>query len=75
VFWGGGLATEAAKAGVTYGFETLGLERIISIIQPGNTASRRVAEKAGLSPRGETRWRGTPVVWYAVDRTASRPEA
>jgi len=75
VFWGGGLATEAAKAGVTYGFETLGLERIISIIQPGNMASRRVAEKAGLSPRGETRWRGTPVVWYAVDRTASRPEA
>lgn len=67
-FWGRGLATEAAKAGVDYGFEKLGLERIISIIQPGNHASRRVAEKAGLSPRGETRWRGTPVVWYAVDR-------
>ena len=67
-FWGRGLATEAAKAGVGYGLETLGLERIISIIQPGNTASRRVAEKAGLTPRGETRWRGTPVVWYAIDR-------
>ena len=67
-FWGHGLATEAAKAGVAYGFETLGLERIISIIQPGNTASRRVAEKAGLTPRGETRWRETPVVWYATDR-------
>ena len=67
-FWGRGLASEAAKASVTYGLETLGLERIISIIQPGNTASRRVAEKAGLTPRGETRWRGTPVVWYAIDR-------
>ena len=67
-FWGRGLATEAAKASVDYGLETLELERIISIIQPGNTASRRVAEKAGLTPRGETRWRGTPVVWYAVDR-------
>jgi len=67
-FWGRGLATEAAKAGVAYGFETLGLERIISIIQLGNTASRRVAEKAGLSPRGETCWRGTPVVWYAIVR-------
>jgi RimJ/RimL family protein N-acetyltransferase len=67
-FWGRGLATEAAKAGVAYGFETLGLERIISIIQLGNTASQRVAEKAGLSPRGETCWRGTPVVWYAIVR-------
>jgi RimJ/RimL family protein N-acetyltransferase len=67
-FWGRGLATEAAKASVTYGLETLGLERIISIIQPENTASRRVAEKAGLTSRGETRWRGTPVVWYAIDR-------
>jgi RimJ/RimL family protein N-acetyltransferase len=67
-FWGRGLATEAANASVDYGIETLGLERIISIIQPGNTASRRVAEKAGLTPRGETRWRGTPVVWYAIDR-------
>jgi RimJ/RimL family protein N-acetyltransferase len=67
-FWGRGLATEAAKAGVACGFETLGLERIISIIQLGNMASRRVAEKAGLSPRGETCWRGTPVVWYAIVR-------
>jgi RimJ/RimL family protein N-acetyltransferase len=74
-FWGRGLATEAAKASVTYGLETLGLERIISIIQPGNTASRRVAEKAGLTPRGETRWRGTLVVWYAIDRsTDPEPE-
>ena len=67
-FWGQGLATEAAKASVAYGFETLGLVRIISIIQPGNTASRRVAERAGLTPRGETRWRDAPVVWYAIDR-------
>ena len=67
-FWGRGLATEAAKASVTYGLETLGLERIISIIQPENTASRRVAEKAGLTLRGETRWRNSEVVWYAIDR-------
>ncbi len=67
-FWGRGLATEAARASVAYGFETLGLERIISIIQPANAASRRVAEKAGLASRGETRWRNSSVVWYAIDR-------
>ncbi len=67
-FWGRGLATEAAKASVAYGLEKVGLQRIISIIQPENTASRRVAEKTGLTSRGETRWRNSRVVWYAVDR-------
>ena len=67
-FWGRGLATEAAKASVTYGLETLELERLISIIQPGNVASRRVAEKAGLTLRGESHWRNSKVVWYAIDR-------
>ena len=67
-FCGRCLATEAAKASVSHGLEHIGLERIISIIQPENGASRRVAEKAGLTLRGETRWRDTPVVWYAIDR-------
>jgi len=72
-FWGRGLATEAARASVGYGFEALGLERIISIIQLGNAASRRVAMKAGLTPRGETHWRDEDVVWYAIDaRTEGR---
>jgi len=66
--WGQGLATEGAVTSVRYGFEELGLERIISIIQPENVASRRVAEKAGLTRRGEARWRDSDVVWYAVDR-------
>jgi RimJ/RimL family protein N-acetyltransferase len=30
-FWGRGLATEGGRAGVRYGFETVGLERIISV--------------------------------------------
>ena len=66
--WGGGFATEGAAASVRYGFERVGLERIISIIQPANLASRRVAEKVGLTRRGETRWRGSDALWYAVDR-------
>ena len=62
---------------MAYGLETLRLKRIISIIQPENTASRRVAEntasrrvaeKTGLTLRGETRWRNSDVVWYATDR-------
>lgn len=66
--WGRGLATEGAAASVRYGFEEIGLKSIISIIQPENVASRRVAEKVGLTLRGEARWRGHDVVWYGIDR-------
>jgi RimJ/RimL family protein N-acetyltransferase len=67
-YWGRGLATEGALASLRYGFEELGLERIISITLPENMASRRVMEKCGLALRGETRWRGFDVIWYAKDR-------
>ena len=67
-YWNRGLATEGALASLRYGFEWLGLGRIISITLPQNAASRRVMEKAGLTLRGETRWRGSDVVWYAADR-------
>ena len=70
VRWDRGLATEGAVASVRYGFESLDLGRIISIIQPANVASRRMAEKAGLTARGETRWKDSDVIWYAVDRDA-----
>jgi RimJ/RimL family protein N-acetyltransferase len=67
-YWGRGLATEGALASLRYGFEELGLECIISITKPANLASRREMEKAGLTYRGETRWRDIDVVWYAVER-------
>ncbi len=69
-FWGRGFATEGARASVRYGFEELGLERIISIALPQNLASRRVMEKTGLTLRGRTRWRDHDMVWYAIDRQA-----
>lgn len=43
-----GLGAEAARALVRYGFETLGLERLIALIDPTHTASIRTAESAGL---------------------------
>lgn len=47
-YWGMGYATEAGAALVRYGFEALGLERLVAVIEPGNSASIRVAEKLGL---------------------------
>jgi [ribosomal protein S5]-alanine N-acetyltransferase len=47
--WGQGYATEAAQACRDYGFATVGVARLISLIRPENFASRRVAEKNGMT--------------------------
>jgi RimJ/RimL family protein N-acetyltransferase len=46
--WGRGLATEAARAAVRHAFEGLELESVISLIDPDNERSVRVAEKLGM---------------------------
>ncbi len=46
-FRGQGYATEGAAAAVRYGFEELGLDRLVSIFEPANVASGRVMEKLG----------------------------
>jgi RimJ/RimL family protein N-acetyltransferase len=47
-WWGRGLASEAARASIDYAFGPLGLPSVVSIIDPGNTASLRVAAKLGM---------------------------
>ena len=47
-YWGRGLASEAAAATIKYGFEQLGLPRIVAIASPDNITSRRVLEKLGM---------------------------
>jgi RimJ/RimL family protein N-acetyltransferase len=44
-FWHQGLATEAARACVRYGLDTLRMLRAVSITSPGNLPSQRVADK------------------------------
>ncbi|MBV8630051.1 MAG: GNAT family N-acetyltransferase [Silvibacterium sp.] len=44
-YWGRGLASEAASAFVEYGFETLGLRRIVATVQAENWVSERILEK------------------------------
>lgn len=71
-FWGQGFATEAASAVRDYGFGTLNLSRMISIIDPRNAASIRVAEKVGLRFEKEMLFRGSQVHVYAISDAASR---
>lgn len=52
-YWGQGYATEAARASLDYGFRTTSLPKLISLIDPENHASRRVAERLAYSKGGK----------------------
>ncbi|MDX6511818.1 MAG: hypothetical protein QOE36_1322 [Gaiellaceae bacterium] len=66
--WGRGYATEAAAASLVHAFDRLELDRLVSIALIGNERSIRVMERIGLARAGETHWRGSDVVWYALER-------
>ena len=66
--WGQGYATEAAIACREYGFATLPVERLISLIRPENLPSCRVAEKSGMKFWKEVMWRGLRHYVYAAKR-------
>lgn len=62
--WNFGFATEAAIACRDFGFATLRLKRLVSLIDPANLASRRVAEKVGMSCEKEIeRWNKRMLVY------------
>lgn len=56
-----GYATEAAAACRDFARETLNAPRLVAIIHPENTASRRVAEKLGMQPVDEDHGGPIPV--------------
>src|SRR6202044_1831525 len=47
-YWGNGYATEAARAMLRYGFETVHLQRIFASYVPRNVASGNVLRKIGM---------------------------
>ncbi|MEM9090645.1 MAG: GNAT family N-acetyltransferase [Cyanobacteria bacterium P01_F01_bin.53] len=47
-YWGKGYATEAAKASLAFGFETLALEEIVSFTALVNRRSQAVMERLGM---------------------------
>lgn len=66
--WGKGLATEAARQALTYGFEVGNFERIVGIAQGANRDSLRVMEKLGMRFEREAVHKGIHVVIYAISR-------
>lgn len=67
-YWGQGLATEAARAILQYGFEKLNFPRLISLIDSENLASQRVAEKIGMRFEKEGRDEMGPFLIYSIHK-------
>lgn len=66
--WGKGFATEAAKAILEYAFNTLNIDRLISIIEPGNAASVKVAIRVGMTRVKSTKFHEFSVDIYSTQK-------
>lgn len=69
-YWGLGIATEASRAILTYGFDSLNIRKIIAIALKENKASIRVMEKVGMEFDKLAPYEPGSVdaVWYWCDK-------
>jgi RimJ/RimL family protein N-acetyltransferase len=72
-FWGKGYATEAARAVLAYGFEEVGLDRIVAVAHPDNVASQRVLEKVGMRREGFSEYNEKKVLYFAAGTERGDP--
>ena len=66
--WGRGFATEAASAVMEHAFTTVGLDRVVAVLDPANDRSRRVCEKLGMVTAGKRRAYDTDCALYVKER-------
>lgn len=66
--WGQGLAVEATRAVLAYGFDVVGLAEIYAGTDPPNVASVRVMEKAGMRFAKRTESNGLETIYYVLSR-------
>lgn len=68
-YWGQGLATEAARGIRDFAFQEKHVERCISLIAPTNLASRKVAEKNGMTIRKSIEFLGySNLCLYSINK-------
>jgi ribosomal-protein-alanine N-acetyltransferase len=67
-FWGHGYATEAAAACLSAGLAHLAMARIIAVVDAGNHASLRVAERVGMTRMETLALHHRPHVLFAAQR-------
>jgi len=67
-YWGQGLATEAARAALDYGFGAALFTRVYVRTDVGNRASVRVMERLGMKFERETSLGARPTLIYSLAR-------
>jgi len=67
-WWGKGYATEAARRCLDYAFNEMNRDHVISLIDPLNVNSIRVAERLGYSIEGEWTFMGHVLTVYGISR-------
>jgi ribosomal-protein-alanine N-acetyltransferase len=67
--WGKGLATEAARAMIRYGFDQLSFESIAGSTDAANARSVLVMERAGMTLTRRAVVGGIDTLFYAISRT------
>jgi [ribosomal protein S5]-alanine N-acetyltransferase len=73
LYWGKGYASEAGRAVLDWGLAQHVFERLIGIVHPENTASRRVLEKLGLACQERREMWGMECLIYVLDSPAEPP--
>jgi RimJ/RimL family protein N-acetyltransferase len=73
--WGQGFATEGGAVALAHAFDTLGFDRVVSIVLPANVPSLRVMERLGF-----VEWRRLPSQWgelavHAIERHSAAAES
>jgi len=71
--WNRGLATEAARAALDYGFNVIGFPQAISAVLPDNAASRRIADKLGMAVEGAIKRDSQSHLRYVIDNPSPNP--
>lgn len=65
-FWGKGLASEAARACLKYGFEHLKFGLIVGMTRSENIAAQRVLERIGMKYDNDVRYMDLDCVAYTI---------
>ena len=65
-YWKQGIAPEATRAALRYGFETARLGRIVAAIHPDNGASRHILQSMGMKHDEAIRYYGDDVPHFVV---------
>jgi len=68
-YWGIGIATETARASLSYGFDTFNLNEIVATVNCENAASNIVVEKLGFTLYETFYLHELKHNWYKINKT------